>query len=118
MPIERVKRSRTFEEFDTHATAALHGFNDASHYWETQGCGQFLAGIRIPTLLLSAEDDPFNPASTLPRFVASESPYLHPLFTRRGGHAGFVYGASPTQAGYWAEQQVARFFALYDRLGQ
>lgn len=115
MPIERVIRSRTFEEFDTFATAALHGFRDAGHYWQTQGCGQFLSGIRRPTLLLSSEDDPFNPGSTLPRLPASQSPYLHPLFTRHGGHAGFVYGTTPMQARYWAEEQVARFFACYNR---
>ncbi len=114
--IERVRRSRTLYDFDEHATAVLHGFAGADEYWATQGCGQFLDGIRVPTLLLSSADDPFNPASTLPRAHAEASPYLYPQFTERGGHVGFVTGSSPFQARYWAEDHVMRFFQAYEEL--
>ncbi len=112
--IDRVRRSRTLWEFDEYATAVLHGFSGAHEYWATQGCGQFLDGIRVPTMLLSSADDPFNPASTLPRDQADRSPYLIPQFTERGGHVGFVYGASPFRPRYWAEEQVARYFQLIE----
>lgn len=109
MDIEAVKRSRTFEEFDTHATAALHGFRDCWDYWSQVGCGRFLEGIRRPTLLIAAEDDPFNPPSTLPRETAERSPYLYPQFTPKGGHVGFTYGPSPGRTRHWAEEQILRF---------
>ncbi|MCC6696468.1 MAG: alpha/beta fold hydrolase [Candidatus Hydrogenedentes bacterium] len=108
--IERARRCRTLYEFDDCATAVLHGFSGADEYWRTQGCGQFLGGIRVPTMLLSSADDPFNPAETLPRELAASSAYLYPQFTERGGHVGFVYGATPWTCGYWAEEQVARYF--------
>lgn len=110
--IGRVRRSRTIRDFDECATAVLHGFSGADEYWATQGCGQFLHGIRVPTMLLSSADDPLNPASTLPRAQAERSPYLIPQFTERGGHVGFVYGATPFRARYWAEEQIMRFFQL------
>ncbi|MCC6488283.1 MAG: alpha/beta fold hydrolase [Candidatus Hydrogenedentes bacterium] len=110
--IERAKRCRTLYEFDDCATAMLHGFSGADEYWRTQGCGQFLSGIRVPTMLLSSADDPFNPAGTLPREQASASPYLIPQFTERGGHVSFVYGATPLTCGYWAEEQVVRYFEV------
>ncbi|MEE2776355.1 MAG: alpha/beta fold hydrolase [Acidobacteriota bacterium] len=105
----KIAASRTFEEFDTWATAALHGFDDAWDYWEKVGCGQFLAAVRVPTLIVAAEDDPFNPASSLPREICNDSPWLHPRFSARGGHVGFVYGA-PWGTRHWAEEQVFAFF--------
>ena len=108
-----LRKARTLYDFDNHATAALHGFRDVDHYYSSQRSGQFLDQVRVPTMLLSAADDPFNPATTLPREVADRSEYLHPQFTERGGHVGFVYGA-PHQARYWAEEQVMRFFQNYE----
>lgn len=110
--IDRVKRSRTFADFDTHATAALHGFRDAQEYWEKSSSGQFLRQVRTPLLMISSADDPFNPPETLPRDAAAESPYLHALFTREGGHVGFVHGRWPWGVRYWAEEQVVRFFGI------
>jgi predicted alpha/beta-fold hydrolase len=112
---ERIRRARNFADFDTWATAVLHGFRDAGDYWARCSSGRFLSDIRTPTLLLSSEDDPFNPPWTLPRAVAEESPYLHPLFTEQGGHVGFVYGASPLRTRHWAEEQIVRFFRLYEK---
>ncbi|MBI3117499.1 MAG: hydrolase, partial [Candidatus Hydrogenedentes bacterium] len=80
------------------------------------GCGQFLSRIRVPTLLIAAEDDPFNPASTIPWETANASPYLYPQFTKHGGHVGFVHGATPLTPRYWMEEQMLRFFTLMERM--
>ena len=108
--IERIKQSRTFADFDTHATAALHGFEDAHDYYTKVGCGQFLHNVRRPTMLLSASDDPFNPGETQPYAIAEESPWLYPQFMDRGGHVGFVRKNGPLGVGFWIEEHVARFF--------
>jgi predicted alpha/beta-fold hydrolase len=117
LDIERVRRSRTLWEFDEYATAVLHGFAGADEYWDTQGCGQFLDSIRVPTLLISSADDPFNPSSTLPRDQGNRSPFLIPQFTERGGHVGFIHGVWPFRARYWAEEHVVRFFQLVEEMG-
>lgn len=108
--IERVKQVRSFAEFDTHATAALHGFNDSHDYYTKVGCGQFLHNVRRPTMLLSASDDPFNPGATQPYDVADDSPWLYPQFMDRGGHVGFVRKKGPFGYAFWIEEQVTRFF--------
>ena len=97
----------------THATAALHDFRDAYDYWARVGCGQFLPGVRVPLLLVSAADDPFNPGSTLPHAQVAANPWLVPSFAERGGHVGFVHGV-PWRTRHWAEEQVERFFAALD----
>ena len=110
MDIEKVRRAKTFAEFDTHATAALHGFRDAEDYWRRSSCHQFLSEIQRPTLLISSEDDPFNPKETIPVDTCESSPWLIPQFTRRGGHVGFVSIDETGQTAFWAEDQVIRFF--------
>ena len=114
MDIEKVKRARTFKAFDDFATAPLHGFEDARDYYTKSGCGQFLDGIRHPTLLISSDDDPFNPGATLPRETAEHSPWLHPLWTERGGHVGFIREGKGRGVGNWAEEQIVRFFEAYN----
>ena len=113
LDLEAIEASRTFVQFDTHATAALHGYRDATDYYAQVSCGQFLHAIRRPTLLLSSADDPFNPTLTLPRKIAEESPWLHPQFTERGGHVGFVAGSTFGPFSYRSEEQVVRFFLEY-----
>jgi uncharacterized protein len=110
LDVEKIRGSKTFVDYDTHATAKLHGFEDAFDYWKRCSCGQFLPGIRRPTLLLTSKDDPFNPPNTLPHATIEANPFLVAQFSDAGGHMGFVQGPHPLRAEYWAEAQVARFF--------
>ncbi|MEM6730732.1 MAG: alpha/beta fold hydrolase [Myxococcota bacterium] len=108
---DAVAQAKTFEQFDTHATAALHGFRDAHHYYSTVACGQYLPDVATPTLLLAAEDDPFNPGDTIPHATVHKNPYLHGLFPSAGGHVGFISGLMHRPK-FWGEDQVMRFFEL------
>lgn len=110
--VEAVRRSRDFYEYDTRVTAALHGFDDATDYWNRVGSHQYLPQVRVPLLLLSAVDDPFNPPETLPRAQVGASPWLIPQFPAHGGHVGFVGQQGLLTPRYWADEQLARFFAL------
>lgn len=101
----RFKRMR---EFDDHVTAPLHGFRDSAHYYAECSSRKFLAGIRVPTLLIQARDDPFMSADVIPR--AHELPAcvtleVHP----HGGHVGFVGGAWPWRPRYYLEERVPDF---------
>lgn len=88
----RLARARTFWEFDDTVTAPLHGFAGADDYWARSSSGPWLAGIRVPTLVLNARNDPFMPAAALDAAAArpggvSSSVTLE--FPGSGGHAGF-----------------------------
>ncbi len=109
MDADAVRSSKTFEAFDTHATAALHGFEDAMDYYRKSSCGQFLSDIRTPTLLIAAHDDPFNPGRTIPHGIVDSSSSLIGLFPRRGGHVGFV-ADSVLQPRYWLETVTTQFY--------
>jgi predicted alpha/beta-fold hydrolase len=108
--LERLYRVRTLRAFDDLLTAPVNGFESASHYYEESSSQRWLAGIRTPTLLLHAQDDPFLPPARIPRGAMEENPALHPVITRRGGHVGFVRRRG-AKAGWWMEQATARFLA-------
>lgn len=109
---ERALRTRTVFEFDDAVTGPVHGFTDASDYYQRSSSLHFLGDIRVPTLLLSSADDPFLPASVLSRVdtQARTNPHLTVEFTRAGGHVGFVAGGRPWRPFYYAEWRVFRFF--------
>ena len=101
-----VVQSQSFAEFDNCVTAPLHGFTSAQDYWTRASAGPWLEEIRKPTLLLSAYDDPFLPASCLPHDAVKRSPWLTAEFTPYGGHVGFVEGRWPGAATYWVDRRV------------
>ena len=104
LDLEKVRRARTFREFDDAATAPLHGFHDAEDYYRRASSIFDLRKITPPTLCISAEDDPFTPPGVLDRVGTEASPSLHLVVTRSGGHTGFVSGSTPWRCVYWAEQ--------------
>ncbi len=105
----RMARARNLHDFDDAVTAPLHGFRDVADYWRRASAKPFLSGIRVPTLLLNACNDPFLPAHVLPQAgevsaaVTLEQP-------QEGGHVGFVSGAWPGRLD-WLPRRLLHFFA-------
>lgn len=112
---DAVSRAHSLRAFDDAFTSVVHGFRDAADYYERSSSIHFLRSIRVPTLLLSARDDPFHPPDVLDdvRHIAASNPLLVPEFHERGGHVGFVEGSSPRRATYYAERRVATFCKLH-----
>jgi predicted alpha/beta-fold hydrolase len=79
---------KTLRAFDEAYTAPRAGFKDRADYYAKCSCGPHLAGIRIPTVILTAEDDPFAPASDVRAQPRSEQVHLHAEAT--GGHMGYI----------------------------
>ena len=111
----RLAELRTLWDFDDVLTSPLHGFRDAADYYGRSSALGYLAGVRIPTLLLSAADDPFLPAAVLDdvRRAAAVNPCLTLEFHARGGHVGFVGGRSPWRPDYYAERRTLEWAAAH-----
>ena len=103
-----LRAARTLTDFDDAVTAPVHGFASAHDYYTRSSARHFLGGIRRPTLLLSAYDDPFLPREVLDdvAVVAARNWYLTVEFHSRGGHVGFVSGRVPWRPVYYAEARV------------
>lgn len=88
--LDAVLTARTLFDFDNAFTAPLHGFRDTPHYWEAASAKPRLQGIRVPALVLNAQNDPFVPVASLPRpgeWLGGPVVLQQPA---HGGHAGFV----------------------------
>lgn len=105
----RIRAVRGIEAYDDAVTAPLHGWASAADYYAACSSGPALARIARPTLLISAEDDPIAPPSTLPADVV-ENAHLTVVRTARGGHVGFVEG-SLLRPRFWAEERAVAFLA-------
>lgn len=98
----------SFWQYDERVVAALHGFRDAEDYYRRSSSRPFLKAIRVPTLLIQADDDPFMTEAVLPS--ASELAAGVSLeVVRGGGHVGFVGGGNPFRPQYWLEQRIPAF---------
>jgi uncharacterized protein len=108
-----VMAARTLVEFDDAVTAPLHGFRDASDYYQQSSSLHYLHAIRVPTLLLSARDDPFLPVEVLDdvRHAARDNDHLTLEFVQAGGHVGFVGGRLPWRPDYYAERRAIGFLS-------
>lgn len=111
-PAEKLAGLKTMYDFDDVVTAPLHGFADADDYYRKSSSIGWLHGIRRPTLLLSATDDPFLPMDVFDRVreIAGRNTWLRLDFHPRGGHAGSIAG-SGRRLKYFAEQRVCDFLA-------
>lgn len=98
---------KTFKQFDDRYTAPMNGFKNAEHYWSESSSERYLDGIRIPTLLVNAEDDPFLPYSCYPVEKAKTNPYLFLEIPKTGGHVGFVTFEEDGE--YWSEKRALSF---------
>ena len=97
---------RTFAEFDERYTAPLHGFVNARDYWARCSSRRFIPGIRIPTLIVNARNDPFLTPQCFPVAETESNPVVFLELPRSGGHVGFVTFGSDE---YWSERRAARF---------
>jgi predicted alpha/beta-fold hydrolase len=112
---QRLLRARTIEDFDDAVTGPVHGFEGSHDYYTRSSSIHFLSDITVPTLLVSAEDDPFLPREVLRRVaaIAATNAQLTVRFTEHGGHVGFLSGAVPFRPAHWAEDRLMRFFEGY-----
>lgn len=98
--------------FDERYTAPHHGFAGASDYYHRASAMRTIDRVRTPTLILTAEDDPFVPPDPFRTPAVRGNPHITTLVTAHGGHCGFM--AEPNgYDGYWAEQVAIEFVAQF-----
>ena len=101
--LDHLPKIRTIIDFDNHYTAPLFGFGTAANYFRTQSSGQFLDRIRIPTLLVQAQDDPLIPFSIYNHPAFTRNPHLRLVAPAHGGHVGFIARRRPR---FWLDELV------------
>ena len=76
--------ARHIRDFDDAFISRIAGFRDAREYYAACSPARSMDGIRIPALVLHADDDPWIPTPGI-----EARPPVHVEISRGGGHVGF-----------------------------
>jgi uncharacterized protein len=107
--LARLNRVRTVRQFDAAFTAPYFGFASAEDYYHRASAMRVIDRIRLPTLIITAEDDPFVPSQPFRDPIIAGNPNIRVNLSRHGGHCGFVGPRSNGDDGYWAENRIVDF---------
>ena len=99
-------------KFDDKFTAPAFGFRSAAHYYEQCSSAGFLDQIRVSSLILQAQDDPYIPFEVFREPAFDTNPWVNLVAKPHGGHVAFL--AKGAQR-FWAQQQAMSFFDAVNR---
>jgi uncharacterized protein len=115
----RLATVRSVRQFDDAFTAPMSGYRDAADYYYRASSLRVAASIRVPTLIITALDDPFIPIEPFRDAAVTRNPAIRLVATAHGGHCGFVSrpvrepgNGNPDRGlddGYWAERMIVAF---------
>ena len=105
---EKIRAAKSFKDFDDAYTAPVHGFKNAEDYWKKCSCKQFIPSIKVPSILITALDDPFLKAPCYPFKEATASKNLFMEAPNYGGHVGFGTSLN-TRNNNWCEDRILSF---------
>lgn len=101
-------RIHTLREFDEYITAPHCGYRDAVDYYYRASAVRVLSQIRVPTLVIAAQDDPFVPFASFGDPALRSNPHISLVAPANGGHCGFVSSSGGDER-YWAEARTLEF---------
>ena len=102
---------KTVRGFDDTYTAPHFGFRGAEDYYYRASSMRVIDRIRVPTLIITAEDDPFVPPEPFHDPKVTGNPHIDLRLSAHGGHCGFIAAQAGGDDGYWAENEIVEFAA-------
>lgn len=89
-PFDDFSDISSFYDYDSRYTAPFFGYPSAEAYWRSNSSAQYIHGIRVPCLLVSALDDPFFTPKSFPVRECRDNAWVNLELSERGGHVGFL----------------------------
>jgi uncharacterized protein len=110
-PIAKLDKVKSVREFDDAFTAPDGGYGTADRYYRDASSKPMLGSIPVPTLIITAQDDPLVPFGI---FAGIETDNVKLLGPKQGGHGGFVQDLTIAANGsetdhFWADQRILDF---------
>jgi predicted alpha/beta-fold hydrolase len=107
-PAVRFPRRMTLWLFDELYTAPQGGFASALDYYRRSSAGPLIPAIEVPTLIVSARDDPFVAVESFEELTVPA--HVDVRLVPRGGHLGFL-GWDGAGGIRWAEQRLVEWLS-------
>lgn len=110
--LARMAGVRTVREFDDLITAHYCEFRDASDYYARSSALRVVSNVRVPALVLTAQDDPFVPFTSFSNPALAPNPQIVLNAPRHGGHCAFISRHSGDER-FWAEARIIEFLKAW-----
>lgn len=107
---QKILACKSLFAIDEIYTGKAHGFENAVDYYEKSSALNFIASIKIPTLLINAKNDEFLSKSSSPVELAQNNSQFYLEMPKYGGHVGFLQKKNTT----YAEDRALDFFSNYN----
>jgi predicted alpha/beta-fold hydrolase len=107
-PLNGLDAVKTVREFDEVITAKFCGYTDADDYYQKASALRVAREIRVPTLLIAAEDDPIVPIETLCNSEFASNPNVTIVTVKHGGHCGFI-SQERGEERFWVEARIVEY---------
>lgn len=107
-PLKTIKHLWDWDEAYQHH----NGFGGALDYYRHASSLPYLPNIRVPTLIITAQDDPFIPYVSFGDERLRDNPSIHLVGTTHGGHVAFCGIPQPDEDRAWAENLAVEFCRL------
>ena len=106
--IEALDQIEGLREWDEAITAPVGGYLNAADCYYQTSAKRVVTGIRVPTLIIAAQDDPIIPFASFCDPAIVDNPFISLIATRYGGHCGFVSRYAGDER-FWAESRIVDF---------
>ena len=90
-------------------------FRNAAEYYQQASALRVAGQIRVPTLIVTAQDDPFIPFESFQHPAIVQNRCITRLAPERGGHRAFI-SRSGGRERFWAESRVVEFCAQHSEI--
>ena len=98
-------KGKSMYDFDNEITGPIHGFKNAEDYYEQSSSKHFVRDVQRPLLIIHSKQDTICPLEYAPHDELAKNPFIKTLFTRRGGHVGFL--SNPPN---WLNRTIIHWF--------
>lgn len=106
LKVENFKKIKEWRDFDNFFSAPLNGYRDADDFYTQGSAANFMEGIKIPTLLVNAQNDPILTPACSPQDLCQDHPFIYLETPEQGGHVGFSVRGKPYA---WSEYRAWEF---------
>ena len=113
--LKAVPRVWSLREWHEAVTAPACGYRDAEEYYQKASALRVAGQIRVPTLIVTAQDDPFIPFESFQRPAIAGNRFITLIAPEHGGHCAFI-SRNGGRERFWAESRVVEFCTRYSEL--
>jgi len=106
LPFEKLNKVKTWQEFDELFSAPMTNHVNAKSFYEASSSILRLHHIKIPTLMIQAQNDPILSPESIPVYAKTSNNNMELILCKKGGHLGFMVKKSYYS---WSELKILKW---------